>query len=172
MCDEQNNHASDTSDSRTARVERLERNEAGQLVVYLEARDDPIVDVRLARCFPWSLPDAYISIRDPDGHEIVLLNTLDDLDPASKQIAETELRDKVFNPKIKRIVDCKHEFGISSVTAETDRGQVIFQIRGRDDIRLLTPTRALFRDADGNTYELTDLTQLDPASQKHLDRYF
>ena len=154
------------------RVKQIERNRAGQLVVHLEGNADPTVDVRLARCFPWSFPDAYISIRTADGQEIAMLRTLDELDPASREVAAAELRDKIFNPKIKQIVQCRHEFGISSITAETDRGRVVFQILSRDDVRLLSPTRALFRDVDGNTYELPDLTRLDPASQKHLHQYF
>lgn len=153
-------------------VKRIERNEAGQLVVKLDGDADPIVDARLARCFPWSLPDTYISIRGADGHEIAMLKALDELDPASREVATDELRDKIFAPKIKRILRCRHEFDTSSITAETDRGTVIFQVRSRDDVRHLSPTRALFRDVDGNTYELLDLTRLDPASQKHLHRYF
>jgi len=155
-----------------ARIRRVERDADGLIVVHIEGRDDPLVDARLARYFPWSMPEAYVSVRDSDGREAVMLETLDQLDPASRRVVEDELRDKVFNPKILRIVKYKREFGISSVTVETDRGEVTFQFRSRDDVRVLSPTRALFRDADGNTYELPDLTRLDPASQKHVRHFF
>ena len=59
-----------------------------------------------------------------------------------------------------------------SSTVETDRCTVILQIRGRDDVRFLSATRALFRDVDGNTYELPDYTELDAASMRHIRRYF
>ena len=153
-------------------VERIERDEGGHLVLHLKDADAPINDVQLTRYFPWSMPETYIAIRDSDGGEVVMLRTLDELDPASRKIAEAELRDKVFNPKIHRVLDYKHEFGISSITAETDRGEVIFQFRGRRDVRQLSPTRALFRDVDGNTYELSDFSRLDPVSQRYLHRYF
>jgi hypothetical protein len=155
-----------------ASVKRIERDAAGHLVLHLKDSDDPVNDVQLTRYFPWSMPEAYVAIRDSDGREVVMLRTLDELDPASRKIAEAELRDKVFNPKIHRVLDYKHEFGISSITAETDRGVVIFQFRGRRDIRQLSPTRALFRDVDGNTYELSDFSRLDPISQKYLHGYF
>ena len=154
------------------RVDRIERDPAGQLVVHLAAGEEPVVDAKLARYFPWSLPDAYISIRGSDGREVAMLRTLEDLDPDSRYVAETELRDKVFNPKITRVLECKREFGISSIMAETDRGPVIFQFHGRSDIRILSATRALFRDVDGNTYELPDLDRLDPASRRLIQRYF
>ncbi|MEI7836370.1 MAG: DUF1854 domain-containing protein [Planctomycetota bacterium] len=154
------------------RVSRIERNAVGQLVVHLAGGKPPVTDVKLTRYFPWSMPEAFISVRTSQGGEVALLADLDQLDPASRAIVEAELRDKVFNPKLLRILDYNHEFGISSMTAQTDRGRVIFQFRGREDIRLLSPTRALIRDVDGNTYELPDLDSLDPASRSHLSRYF
>ena len=154
------------------RVERVERNADGQLVVHLAGRDEPIVDAKVARYFPWSLPEAYLSLLDSDGREVVMLTTLDGLDAETREIIEAELQERIFDPKILRVLRYKREFGISSITAETDRGEVTFTFRGRDDIRILSATRALFRDVDGNTYELPDLTQLDPASQRHLRPFF
>ncbi len=153
------------------RVQAVTRNDMGQVIVRMAGADEPILDARIARCFPWSLPQAYISIRNKEGKEVVLLETLDELDEASRAIVREELHDKVFNPKITRIVEHKTEFGVTSVTAETDRGQVIFQVRTRDDIRILSGTRLLFRDADGNTYEVADVNALDAPSQKFLENY-
>jgi len=97
---------------------------------------------------------------------------LDELDDASREIAQHELADKIFNPKITRIVSHKREFGVTTLHAQTDRGRVEFQFHGQDDIRILSPTRALFRDVDGNTLELPDIDQLDPVSRKYISRYF
>jgi len=154
------------------RVRKIDRNEAGQLVAAISGRDEPVVDVRIARCFPWSVPDSYLSIQDSDGKEVAMIESLDCLDKASREVAEQELREKVFNPKILRVIDFKDEFSVTSITAQTDRGEVTFQIRSRDDVRILSPVRALFRDVDGNTYELPDLMALDGAGRRYLDRYF
>ena len=155
-----------------ARIERVERNAAGQLVVHLAGRDQPVVDAKAARCFRWSMPQSYISIRDAEGRELALLETLDELDQASRRILIDELRDRIFNPKITAITDHKSDFGVTSITADTDRGRVTFQIRGSDDVRILSPKRALLRDIDGNTYELVDLSALAPKSRRFLERYF
>ena len=144
----------------------------GRLAVHLEGREEPIEDARVARCFPWSLPEAYVSVRNSDGKEIALLRSLDELDSSGRKLIEEELRDKIFNPKILKVVEYKHEFGVTSIKVETDRGVVAFQIRSRDEVRVLSPVRALFRDVDGNTYELTDLSALDPVSQKYFQDYF
>ena len=52
-----------------------------------------------------STSGAYVSIRSKEGKEIVLLKALDDLDEASRAIVQLELHDKVFNPKITRVVE-------------------------------------------------------------------
>ena len=158
--------------TKPGRVTRVEHDAAGRLIVHIEGRDKPVVDARVARCFPWSVPDSYVSVLDSDGKEISLLESLGDLDDASRDVVVEELRDKVFNPQIRRVVRHKIEFGVTSITAETDRGEVTFQIRSRDDVRVLSRTRALFRDVDGNTYELADFNALDPASRKHFSHYF
>ena len=155
----------------TPRVTRLERNGLGQLVAHLEGVAEPTIDVVAARCFPWTLPETYVTLRTREGKEIALLKTLTDLDESSRTLLEAELHDKVFNPRIRRIVAHAREFGITSITAETDRGTVTFEIRTRDDIRMLSSTRIVFRDADGITYEVADLTALDPVSRGFVEEY-
>ena len=150
----------------------MERDSSGRLVAHVAGRDEPIVDVRVARCFPWSAPECFVSIRDKDGKEICLLKTPGELDRTDRELIEEELARKVFNPKILKVLSCDTEFGVTSVHAETDRGEVTFQIREREAVRALSEKRALFRDVDGNTYELTDINEMDSASQRMLHRFF
>ena len=166
------NQRPSSEDGGDSRVLSVERTEAGQIVVQLSGRKDPVTDAKVVRCFPWSVPDSYVSIHTSEGKEAAMIKSLDVLDETSRMVVEEELRDKVFNPKILRITDFKDDFGVTSITAETDRGSVTFQIRTRDDVRVLSATRALFRDVDGNTYELADLTALDNPGRKYIERYF
>ena len=150
---------------------RLERNAKGELVAHVPGRE-PVVNVAVARCFPWSLADEYISIRNADGKEIALLETLAGLDDQTRALIEQELAQKVFVPRIRRVIEFKAEFDVVAITADTDRGQTIFQIHSRDDVRILGPGRALFRDVDGNLYEVENVLALDRASRAHLEQYF
>lgn len=161
-----------SAERETSRVEKVQRDQAGRLVVHLAGRDQPVVDAAVARCFPWSLPDAYISVRDSKGREVAMLTSLDELETDSRSVVEDELREKIFNPKILRITDLRDEFGVVTIKAETDRGEVSFQVRGRDDVRVLAGGRALLKDVDGNTYELPDVNKLDHTSRKHFLQYF
>ena len=162
-----------TADSKNLPVlKRLERNARGELVAWLNGSDTAVEKVSVARCFPWSALEEYISIRDKDGKELVLLGRLSDVDAPTAEIIRRELHDRFFVPRIRRVVDYQAEFDVVSITAETDRGEVTFQIRNRDDVRQLSPVRAVFRDVDGNIYEVDDYTTLDRASQRHLEPYF
>jgi len=154
------------------RIRKLERNSKGQIVAHVEDTDEPIVDVRIRRYFPWSLPEEYFSIRDAEGKELAMLRTLGELDPGSREVAETELAHKVFNPKITRVLSHKREFGLTTMEAETDRGNVTVQFNSREDVRILSPTRGLIRDINGNTLEIPDLSAMDAISHRFLQRYF
>ena len=151
---------------------RLERNAKGQLVAWVGETEEHVENVRVARCFPWSRESEYVAVCDADGKELVLLTTLEGIEGPTRELIEEELRDKFFVPKILRISDFKAEFDVVSISAETDRGTVTFQIHSRDDVRILSPGRALFRDVDGNVYEVPDFSSLDHNSQKHIEQYF
>ncbi len=155
-----------------AELIRIERDGRGELAAWLRGRKEPEKNVKIARCFPWSVQEGYISIRNKDGKEIVLLNGLDGVEPKTREIIEQELRDKVFVPKIQRVTKHTAEFDVIYITAETDRGEVTFQIRSRDDVRLLSARRAILQDVDGNVYEVADIEALDHVSRKHLEQYF
>lgn len=159
------------SDPAGKNIQSVTRNALGQLVVKMLGGNGPIVDARVARCFPWSRPDEYVSVRDKDGKELMLLHTLGELDDASRQLVEQELHDKIFKPRIEQIVTLKTEFDVTTITARTDRGEVSFQIRGRDDVRVLSGSRMLLKDVDGNTYDLPDVSRLDRRSQKWLEQF-
>lgn len=153
-------------------LRKITRDGRGDLAACLEGQGQPVPNVRVARCFPWSLDQGYVSVRDKDGKELALLKDLEGMDPDSRRLIEQELREKVFVPKIQRIKRYSAEFDVIYITADTDRGEVTFQIRDSEDVRALTPRRALFRDVDGNVYEVEDLFALDRTSQKYIEQYF
>ena len=161
-------------------IEKVSRDALGNLQVRVKGRADLVANARVSRCFPWSLPDTYISIRDGDGKEITMLHSLAELDNNSRAVVEEELRDKVFNPVILRVVghkrdfgaSSKRDFGVRSLTVETDRGEATFHLKSRDDVRILSPVRALFRDPDGNVYEVPNLAALDEHSREVMEEYF
>ncbi len=144
----------------------LERNRFGDLT--LKLGDETYEKVRIMRAFPLSFPEKYIVFR-VRNEEIGLLEDAEKIADTSRQILEDELRKAYFIPRITRICSLEENHGASKWKVETDYGMREFDVRSRDDIKVLPPFRVLFRDADGNRYEIPDCRRLDPKSQSLLD---
>ena len=125
-------------------------------------------DVRIRRAFPWSKPEQWISVRSSEGKELILVEDLAGLDPATRQIISDYLAQTVLIPKIERIESIDVRFGYQQWSVQTDRGHAEFRVQEREDIRFLPDGRYSIRDADGNVYELRRMTALDEHSRTQL----
>ena len=128
-----------------------------------------VPDVRVRRAFPWSNPQRNISIRSPDGKELLLIEDLSQLGETQRAIIQKTLEQTVFIPRITRIDSVDVRFGYQMWKVRTDRGPAEFRVQEREDIRFLHDGRFSLRDADGNIYELMTLEKLDPASRKAVE---
>lgn len=144
------------------------RTTAGGLVS-LSIGDNFIPKVDLHMAFPFSDPNRFISVREPEGDEIALIKDLNDLDPTSQQAIRDELSWRYYTPKIQRILSYKEEFGHTYWEVETDRGIHKFVTRGRDQtVRSISEQRTLIIDVSGNRYEIANLEKLDARSKEYL----
>jgi hypothetical protein len=121
------------------------------------------IDVRIARAFPFSDPDHYIGMRDGDDKDIGLLIDLRDVGSCSRRIVEEELARRYFTPKVKRVIDVREQFQVSSWEVETDHGIHKFVVRNlRDNSYPIGHNRLMMVDTDGNRYEFPDTTAVGP----------
>jgi hypothetical protein len=126
-------------------------------------------DVRIRRSFPWSEPGKYISIRNSDGKELLMVHDLASLDVDRRSFIERELARGSFVPRIIKIDDIDTRYGLQKWTVQTDRGPAEFRVQEREDIRFLNDGRFRIKDADGNVYEMAKFDELDAESQKNLE---
>jgi hypothetical protein len=143
---------------------RLERQANGGLMFVPVEGAEPIADCRVARCFPWSIPDRHISIRDKDGNELYLFGSIHDVPEHSRQLVIDELAAQEFIPRILRVHEINDTFEILIWKAETDRGPVEFQVRD-EDIRTLGDNHVVIKDDTGMLYDVPDLNALDETSR-------
>jgi len=148
---------------------RIWRDSFRRLHVQVEGGEE-YVDVRPAPVFPVSGTADYVSFLDGDGKEVLLLRNPEALPSDSRRVLEEELGRAYFVPKITRVYAIQGAHGAARWEVETDRGYRIFDVRDREDMRVVGGTRVLLQDADGNRFEIEDLTQLDPRSRRLLDR--
>src|SRR5437868_3617787 len=147
----------------------LERNAAGRLVLTL-GRGQVHVGVEPVRTFPISDPDRFISLVDSHAHELLCVADLADVPADTANTIRQELADREFLPRIERIVRVKQHKDPHEWVVITDRGPAEFLFRD-DDIRRLSPTRAILVDMHGVRFYIPDSRHLDPKSRRILSQY-
>lgn len=130
--------------------------------------------VAVHRCFPFSDPTHYISIRDTEGEgkEIGLIMDIKALKKETQQMLEEQMQLRYFSPKILHIHDIKEEYGYSYWNVTTDRGRCRFTVRmGGGSVYSIGQDRYLVNDLDGNRFEIPNLYKLTPREIKKLDLF-
>lgn len=143
-------------------------DDQGRLVLRRPGKDD-VVDVRLRRSFPWSRRAGFVSVRDAEGKELMLIESLEPLDPGRRKTIEAWLDSSSFVPRIVGVEDVDVRFGYQQWKVRTDRGPAEFRVQEREDIRFLPDGRFRIKDADGTVYEMVSLSQLDEPSRRAVE---
>lgn len=144
---------------------KLERRADGQLWA---AQDGDEQAVRVHRCFPWSEPGRYLSLRDTDNQEFALVRSLEDLEPASRDVLQDAIVEAGFVLEVERITEVDEEIEIRTWKVETRQGSRTFQTR-LDDWPMDVPGGGMvIRDVAGDLYHIADPDGLDDRSRKWL----
>jgi hypothetical protein len=137
----------------------------GRLALQNETGPQP---VKLCRCFPWSHPDRFLSLRDEDGTELLFLQSPDELDPASRALLITELQQGGTLFEIESIESLSKEIELRCWEVTTRQGPRSFQTELDEWPRDLPDGRLLVEDLFGDLYVIPPIDQLDPASRKRI----
>lgn len=124
------------------------------------------------RSFPLTLPQHWVSLVDAKGREIAIIESLDALDGARRELIESALRVREFLPVITEIHRINVESAHSEWAVSTNRGDTKFTLGHDDHVRTLTKDRFVVTDSQGMRYLVHDINQLDPKSRRLLARYF
>lgn len=149
---------------------KINRNAFGQLCCMVGDAANYTVVIPV-RAFPMTAPDADVSLIDPHGRELVWVAHLNELDPETRKLIETELARSEFMPEIVAIQAVSSYAMPSRWKIDTDRGETEFVLKAEEDIRRLSATRFLIAGANGIQFLLRDIRKLDKASRKRLDRF-
>jgi hypothetical protein len=151
---------------------KVYRAESGWLCATI-ADELTVLAPRFMRARPLADPDLYISIRgaDTNGKEFGLLRNWRRLDQESRRLVQQELDQRYLHTRIQRILALKDYGGLQSCELETDRGPREVTFRDvRDNVVYSGASRVLITDAEGNRYDIPDVTALDRRSRVLLSR--
>jgi len=158
--------ASETGDFRSELLDvRLEHRIDGQLWA-VRGDDERAVWVR--RCFPWSKPSQYVSLRDDEENEFALVRDFGDLDSESRDALGVALAEAGFVLRVARIIDIDEEVEIRNWKVGTLHGVRTFQTRLDDWPREVPGGGVLIRDVAGDLYLVSDPEGLDKKSRDLL----
>jgi len=144
---------------------RLEHRIDGQLWA-VRGEDARAVWVR--RCFPWSRPAQYVSLRDDDENEFALIRDFSELDSDSRDALGLALAEAGFVLRVARIIEIDEEVEIRNWKVETHHGVRTFQTRLDDWPREVPGGGVLIRDVAGDLYLVSDPEDLDKKSRDLL----
>jgi hypothetical protein len=148
----------------------LVRDASGRLV-FTDAAGQAHAGVVPVRAFPIAAPDEGISLVNTEGHEVAWIEQLQAVAPAPRALLQEELALRDFVPEVTRLKSVS-SFGTPSVwTVETDRGETSFILKGEEDIRRLGRVGLLIAGSQGVQYSVRDMTALDRASRRLLERF-
>jgi len=120
---------------------------------------------RLARAFPRSNPDQYVSLMDTEGHEIGIIENPDQLDDTSRDIVAAELKAIYFVPIIHTIQSVTPKGTGSIWEVETDDGPRTFRIMGRESLDGSDAPSIEIHDENGKRYKIEDYWEMDSDSK-------
>ena len=143
----------------------LERRNDGQLWANANGATLP---VRVHRCFPWSEPDQFLSLRDKENQEVAMVTHLEELEPESRKALTGSLLEAGFVLRVTQILAVDEEVEIRSWRVETEQGPRSFQTK-LDDWPWEVPGGGIvIRDVAGDLYYVADPEALDEKSRKWL----
>jgi hypothetical protein len=130
-----------------------------------------VENVSVVRAFPITQPERGFSIVDALGHERVWIEQLEDLPELLAQTLGDALANREFMPEIQAIHSVSTFATPSTWHVLTDRGETELVLKGEEDIRRLGVHAFVIADRHGIHYLIRDITAMDRASRRLLDRF-
>ena len=144
---------------------RLERGSDGQLWA---RRGGSARAVRVTRCFPWSEPGRYLSLRDGEDEEVALIHDLAELGPDSRRALAESLIEAGFLLQVESVEKVEEEIEIRTFRVRTRQGVRSFQTLRDEWPRQMPGGGLLIRDVVGDLYFIPSPASLDQKSRKLL----
>jgi hypothetical protein len=136
--------------------------------VSLELGEKKYPRVHFYRAFPATEPAAFVCIRDDEGKEIGILDSLEGLGPEAAALVRGELERRYYTPTIQRVLSLKEEFGYTYWEVDFGNRRFTVQSSGNNALQREGPSVILV-DVDGNRFELPDPSTLERRQLRVLE---
>jgi hypothetical protein len=139
--------------------------------VFASVDDGEEVPVRVVWARPLSGQGERVSLLTEDKEEVAMVQGLEELDEASRAIAERALHERYLMARITQVHSTDPHFGNRYFDVETDRGPVKFILKDPNrNVTRVTHDHLILRDTQGNRYEIPSLAALDAKSRAEVHK--
>lgn len=139
----------------------LERRVDGKLWLMRDGAEAP---VDIVRCFPWTEPGRFLSLRDGKGVELAFVSEITELDARSQRALGPGLARSGFVLEVVAVSNVEEDFELRSFVVETREGQRRFQTALDAWPRLLEDGSLVLEDVYGDLYRIAEPSRLDRRS--------
>lgn len=137
-------------------------------ILHMELKGKRFECVTLVRCFPYAMPDRFISVRSADGGELAMIQDVNDLAEESIQVVREELHRNYMIPIVKQIISVKKRGTEWHLQVDTNYGLASMVMDNlHENIQPVTNNRWMATDKEGRRFELSDIDQMDARSREH-----
>ncbi len=143
----------------------LEKRADGQLWAGLDGEERA---VRVHRCFPWSEPGRFLSLRDTENEEFALVESVDELCAGSRRVLDEALVEAGFVLEVTGVIDVVEEVEIRIWKVETRQGVRTFQTRLDDWPSQIPGGGIVIKDVAGDLYHIANPDAMDAKSRKWI----
>ena len=145
---------------------RLRRGEDGRL--FIRKENGAWVPVLIRPCFPWTLADRFLSLRDEENNEHALVADPQELSAESREALLGALADTRFTFEIVGVDKVETDFELRVWRVRTVQGERTFCTKTDDWPDRYDDGRVVFRDLGGDLFVIPDLEKLDSRSRRIL----
>lgn len=142
---------------------RLTRRTDGRLWAVLDGES---VAVNVVRCFPWSAPSRYLSLRDDEDREVAFVRAGDELDADSQEVLDEALVAAGFVLEVEAIEELEEDFEVRCWKVRTRQGARRFQTALETWPRVAPDGGLLIEDVAGDLFRIPPPSELDPRSRR------
>ena len=132
---------------------------------------EPPISVEIVRCFPWSEPNRFLSLRDANGEERAFVAAAAALEERSQRALIACLSRSGFVFEVTRVLSVSEDFELRSFKVETLQGTRVFQTALDAWPRELEGGGLVLEDVFGDLFRIAAPRELDRKSQELLSAF-
>ncbi|MBT7610799.1 MAG: DUF1854 domain-containing protein [Bacteriovoracaceae bacterium] len=129
------------------------------------------IEVNIKKCFPWSHQDKFLSFRNKDDEEVLLLPDINQLDDRSREDLLQFLSQSDFMMKITDIISIEEEVELRNFKVITSSGIRNIQTKLDDWPKILKNGSVMIQDLCGDTFVILSIEHLESAARKLIGTY-